>query len=111
METIVSKKTTISQSRRQLVLGATTAAALGAVAPAIVRAQAGPIRLGHLTPRTGFLGPMGEYAVMGATLAVVKGSAAGVDGTFAVELPVHIFRSAAGRSANGGTPGCCRSRS
>jgi branched-chain amino acid transport system substrate-binding protein len=76
METTVSKQSPVSRSRRQLVLGATTAA-LGAMAPAIVRAQAGPIRLGHLTPRTGFLGPMGEYAVMGATLAVEEINAAG----------------------------------
>ena len=30
--------------------------------PAIVRAQADKIRIGHLTPMTGFLGALGEYA-------------------------------------------------
>lgn len=66
-----------SSSRRRLVLGAAGTAALGLAAPAIVRAQADAFTLGHLTPRTGFLGPMGEYAVMGATLAVEEVNAAG----------------------------------
>ncbi len=35
------------------------------------------IRFGHLTPRTGFLGPLGEYAVMAADLAVEEINAAG----------------------------------
>ncbi|MEI2416324.1 ABC transporter substrate-binding protein [Orrella sp. JC864] len=69
--------TPISSSRRQLVLGATAAAALGGLAPAFVRAQQDAYRIGHLTPRTGFLGPMGEYAVLGATLAVEEVNAAG----------------------------------
>ena len=73
----MSKQQPISKSRRQIVLGASTAAALGAVAPAIVRAQPAAFKIGHLTPRTGFLGPMGEYAVMGATLAVEEINAAG----------------------------------
>ena len=37
----------------------------GISAPAILRAQtAEAIRIGHLTPRTGFLGPLGEYGVI-----------------------------------------------
>ena len=37
----------------------------GISAPAILRAQTSDvIRIGHLTPRTGFLGPLGEYAVV-----------------------------------------------
>ena len=57
--------------RRSLLKGAGAAAALGAVGfPAIVRSQSDAIRIGHLTPRTGFLGPLGEYAVMGVNLAV-----------------------------------------
>lgn len=55
--------------------GATLAATLAA--PSILRAQSGPIILGHLTPRTGFLGPMGEYAVMAADLAVEQINAEG----------------------------------
>ena len=52
----------ISPARRQ-VLGAAAATVLGF--PAIVRAQSDKIRIGHLTPLTGFLGPLGEYASMG----------------------------------------------
>src|SRR2546421_12809143 len=50
----------------------------GVSAPAILRAQtAEVIKIGHLTPRTGFLGPLGEYAVMAADLAVEEINAAG----------------------------------
>jgi branched-chain amino acid transport system substrate-binding protein len=56
-------------------------AALGAAAalgfPAIVRAQSDTIRIGHLTPRTGFLGQVGEYGYRGATLAVDEINTAG----------------------------------
>ena len=56
-------------------------AALSAAAtlgfPAIVRAQSDTIRIGHLTPRTGFLGQVGEYGYRGATLAVDEINAAG----------------------------------
>src|SRR6185436_13831510 len=45
--------------------------------PAIVRAQSNVIRIGHLTPRTGFLGQIGEYGVKGATLAVEEANAVG----------------------------------
>ena len=45
--------------------------------PAIVRSQSETVRIGHLTPRTGFLGPLGEYAVMGVNLAVDEINAAG----------------------------------
>ena len=61
----------VSRRRRQVLQSAGAATALGALGfPAIVRSQADAIRFGHLTPRTGFLGPLGEYAVMGVTLAV-----------------------------------------
>src|SRR5665811_2309406 len=50
----------------------------GISAPAVLRAQtADVIKIGHLTPRTGFLGPLGEYAVMAADLAVEEINAAG----------------------------------
>src|SRR5712675_2934938 len=50
----------------------------GISAPAILRAQtADVIKIGHLTPRTGFLGPLGEYAVMAVDLAVEEINAAG----------------------------------
>src|ERR687887_2826427 len=57
-------------SRRPLIKTAAGSAVLAGVGmPAIVRAQADTIRIGHLTPLTGFLGPLGEYAVMGVKLA------------------------------------------
>jgi branched-chain amino acid transport system substrate-binding protein len=57
-----------------------TAALAGAAAlgfPAIVRAQGDVLRIGHLTPRTGFLGQVGEYGFKGATLAIEEINAAG----------------------------------
>ena len=65
-------------SRRTLLKSATGSALLAALgAPAIVRAQADAIRIGHLTPLTGFLGPLGEYAVMGVKLAAEEINAGG----------------------------------
>jgi branched-chain amino acid transport system substrate-binding protein len=50
----------------------------GLTAPSIISAQTSDaIRIGHLTPRTGFLGPLGEYAVMAIDLAVEEINAAG----------------------------------
>src|SRR5262252_8905714 len=64
---------------RRAVLKSTAGFALlaGVGAPAIVRAQADTIRIGHLTPLTGFLGPLGEYAVMGIKLAAEEVNGAG----------------------------------
>ncbi len=62
---------------RRMALGTLAAGAAALAAPAFLRAQTNAIRIGHLTPRTGFLGPMGEYAVMGATLAMEEINAAG----------------------------------
>ncbi|MGL4812817.1 MAG: ABC transporter substrate-binding protein [Beijerinckiaceae bacterium] len=71
-------KELIRPSRRSLLKGAGATAMLAGVGmPAISRAQADAIRLGHLTPRTGFLGPLGEYAVMAVDLAVEEINAAG----------------------------------
>ena len=68
-------------SRRQIIVGTTGAGAALATGmlgfPAIGRAQADAIKIGHLTPRTGFLGPLGEYAVMAVDLAVEEINAAG----------------------------------
>jgi branched-chain amino acid transport system substrate-binding protein len=63
-------------SRRD-VLRAGTAGALALGLPAIVRAQSGTIKIGHLTPLTGFLGALGEYAVMGIRMAAEEINAAG----------------------------------
>ena len=68
----------VDRRRRILLKGAAGAATLGTLGfPAIVKSQPDAIRFGHLTPRTGFLGPLGEYAVMGVTLAVEEINAAG----------------------------------
>jgi branched-chain amino acid transport system substrate-binding protein len=65
-------------SRRGLLKGAAGMALLAGIgAPAIVRAQTDAIRIGHLTPRTGFLGPLGEYAVMAIDLAAEEINASG----------------------------------
>jgi branched-chain amino acid transport system substrate-binding protein len=67
-------------SRRSLLR--TTAAATAAVAagslasPAILRAQ-NAVRIGHLTPRTGFLGQLGVYGLNAARLAVDEINEAG----------------------------------
>jgi branched-chain amino acid transport system substrate-binding protein len=55
-----------------LVVGST---ALGW--PALVGAQSNPIRIGHLTPLTGFLGALGDYAVQGIKMAAEEINAAG----------------------------------
>ncbi len=65
----------IDTRRRSVVAGASAIAALGF--PALVRAQSDVIRIGHLTPRTGFLGPLGEFAVQAADMAVAEINAAG----------------------------------
>ena len=65
-------------TRRTLLTSGASIAALSVIgAPAISYGQSDVIRIGHLTPRTGFLGPLGEYAVMGITLAVEEVNAAG----------------------------------
>jgi branched-chain amino acid transport system substrate-binding protein len=65
-------------NRRALLKGAGGLAALAGVGmPAIVRAQTDAIRIGHLTPRTGFLGPLGEYAVMAVQMAADEINAGG----------------------------------
>ncbi|MGX7705615.1 ABC transporter substrate-binding protein [Methylobacterium sp. Gmos1] len=64
-------------TRRLLVQGG-LAAGTALAMPGLVRAQGTQaIRIGHLTPRTGFLGPLGEYAVMAAQLAAEEINAAG----------------------------------
>jgi branched-chain amino acid transport system substrate-binding protein len=54
--------------RRILRAGAAGALALGL--PGIARAQAKQVKIGHLTPLTGFLGALGEYAVQGIKIAI-----------------------------------------
>jgi branched-chain amino acid transport system substrate-binding protein len=67
-----------SEKRRKVLkAGAalTGAAALGF--PAIVRAQSDAIKIGHLTPLTGFLGALGQYAQKGIQIALEEINAAG----------------------------------
>ena len=71
----------VSTSRRKLVTGSAALAGLASLGglgfPAIVQAQSDKIKIGHLTPRTGFLGALGEYGVMAVTLAVDEVNKAG----------------------------------
>jgi branched-chain amino acid transport system substrate-binding protein len=65
-------------TRRTLLKGAAGTAAVGVAGfPAISYGQADAIKIGHLTPRTGFLGTLGEFAVMAADLAVEEINAKG----------------------------------
>lgn len=63
--------------RRLLKAGAAIAGVSALGAPALLHAQAGPVKIGHLTPLTGFLGALGEYAVMGIKMATEEINAAG----------------------------------
>lgn len=68
----------VDRRRRDVIKRAGAAGALAALGfPAIVKGQQEAVRIGHLTPRTGFLGPLGEYAVMGVNLAVDEINASG----------------------------------
>lgn len=69
-------------SRRTLLRAGGAALLTPALAaPALSQGQADVIRFGHLTPRTGFLGPLGEFAVQAAQLAVEEINASGgIDG-------------------------------
>src|SRR3954462_14229620 len=65
-------------SRRTVIKGALAGAATGIAGfPFISYGQSDVIRVGHLTPRTGFLGPLGEFAVQAADMAVAEINAAG----------------------------------
>ena len=69
----------MTKYNRRSVLKASAAFA-GASAlgfPAIVRAQAENIKIGHLTPLTGFLGALGAYAQLGIRMAEEEINAAG----------------------------------
>jgi branched-chain amino acid transport system substrate-binding protein len=65
-------------SRRTVIKGALAGAATGIAGfPFIGYGQSDVIRVGHLTPRTGFLGPLGEFAVQAMDMAVAEINAAG----------------------------------
>lgn len=65
------------QTKRRDVLKAGVAGAVALGFPAIVRGQSDRIRIGHLTPLTGFLGALGEYAVQGIRIATDEINKAG----------------------------------
>jgi hypothetical protein len=70
-------------SRRTVIKGALAGAATTGLSgfPFISYGQSDVIRIGHLTPRTGFLGTLGEFAVQAADMAVDEiNKAGGVNG-------------------------------
>src|SRR5262249_38690792 len=74
-------------SRRRVLKGAAGTALLGIVGfPAISKAQADTIKLGHLTPLTGFLGQLGVYGQNAAKMAVEEINGHG--GALAPKLPL-----------------------
>lgn len=67
-----------SYNRRHVLKASAALAGASALGfPAIVRAQASTIKIGHLTPLTGFLGSIGGYAQLGVKLAAEEINAAG----------------------------------
>lgn len=66
-----------SQRRTLLQAGALVAGGAALGFPSLAGAQSGPIKIGHLTPMTGFLGALGEYATQGIKMAAEEINAAG----------------------------------
>lgn len=65
------------ERRRALKAGAAVAGVSALGLPALVAAQSEKIRIGHLTPLTGFLGALGDYAVQGIKMAAEEINASG----------------------------------
>jgi branched-chain amino acid transport system substrate-binding protein len=63
--------------RRAMKAGAAVAGVSALGLPALVAAQAEKIKIGHLTPLTGFLGALGDYAVQGIKMAAEEINATG----------------------------------
>ena len=78
--------TVYTERRTVLKAGAAVAGALALGFPAIVRARSDKIKIGHLTPMTGFLGALGGWAVLGIKMAAEEINAAG--GVMGRELDV-----------------------
>jgi branched-chain amino acid transport system substrate-binding protein len=66
-----------SQRRTLIGAGALVAGAAAMGLPALATAQSAPIRIGHLTPLTGFLGALGGYAQQGIQMAADELNAGG----------------------------------
>jgi branched-chain amino acid transport system substrate-binding protein len=69
----------LDRSRRRVLKAMAGSAAIAGTLgfPAIVRAQQETLKFGHLTPRTGFLGQLGDYGFKAASMAVDELNAAG----------------------------------
>src|SRR5262249_23212655 len=67
--TTPGRSSMISNRRRVLKAGAAFAGASVIGFPAILKAQQDKIKIGHLTPLTGFLGALGAYAQLGLRMA------------------------------------------
>ena len=74
----VDEQRTNTMSRRTM-LKISAGMAVGSVLgfPAILHAQSDVIKIGHLTPMTGFLGALGGWAVLGIQMAAEEINAAG----------------------------------
>jgi branched-chain amino acid transport system substrate-binding protein len=67
-----------SYNRRKILQASAAFAGASAIGfPAIVRAQTDKIKIGHLTPLTGFLGALGAYAQLGIKMAQEEINGAG----------------------------------
>jgi branched-chain amino acid transport system substrate-binding protein len=72
------EETMIRSSRRTVLKSGVALAGASALGlPAIVSAQTDKIKIGHLTPLTGFLGALGAYAQLGIGMAADEINAAG----------------------------------
>jgi len=81
-EVIMKKRDTspraVNITRRQMIKMSVGAVAAGSFGfPAIISAASDTIRVGHITPRSGFLGVFGDYGFRGVSLAVEELNAAG----------------------------------
>lgn len=65
------------QRRGALKAGVAMAGVAALGLPAMVHSQVEKIKIGHLTPLTGFLGALGDYAVQGIKMAAEEINAAG----------------------------------
>lgn len=70
-------QTPSSQRRTLLQAGALVVGGAALGFPSLAGAQSGPIKIGHLTPMTGFLGALGEYATQGIKMAAEEINAGG----------------------------------
>ena len=77
MESTTQSKVLSAHRRTMLKTGAVVAGGAVLGLPTLVSAQAEKIKVGHLTPLTGFLGALGDYAVQGIKMAVEEVNAAG----------------------------------